>query len=521
MGAREPIPAVALIVLDGWGLAPPGPGNAVELAETPVFDGLWERYPHATLRTSGRDVGLPEGQMGNSEVGHLNLGAGAIVNQDLTRIDIAIEDGSFGANPALRDACAKARESGRLHLMGLVSDGGVHSSLEHLKALLDLAAEQEVPDVVVHAFTDGRDTLPRSAEGFVEQLEEALPGNARIATVIGRYFAMDRDKRWDRVKLAYDAIVHGKSEQEKAQTGVSAVLAAYARGENDEFIMPTLVGAREGTVRPGDAIICFNFRPDRMRELVAALGEADFESYDHDGFDRGERPEGLEIVCMTEYRSGWPYFVAYPPDRPQVTLASTIAAAGGTQLHVAETEKYPHVTYFFNGGEETPQTGEDREMAQSPKEVATYDLKPEMSAEAAASLFVEGWRANDHKFGVINFANPDMVGHSGVIPAVVKAVEETDTQLARVVDAVTKKGGVCLITADHGNAEQQLEPDGSPNTAHTLNPVPFIVTREGLELREQGILADVTPTVLDLLGIDQPPEMTGKSMIKTTSKMHL
>jgi 2,3-bisphosphoglycerate-independent phosphoglycerate mutase len=451
--------------------------------------------------------------MGNSEVGHLNLGAGAIVNQDLTRIDIAIEEGTFAKNPALLDACAKAKDSGRLHLMGLVSDGGVHSSLEHVKALLKLAADQAVPDVVVHAFTDGRDTLPRSADGFIAELEAALPGNARVGTVIGRYYAMDRDRRWDRVKLAYDAIVHGISAQPHVASASTAVAAAYGRDENDEFIKPTLVGD-EAKVRSGDAIICFNFRPDRMREIVAAFGEKTFETYDGDGFDRGDAPDGLEIVTMTEYHGGWPYFVAYPPDRPQVTLASTIAAAGGTQLHVAETEKYPHVTYFFNGGEETPQAGEEREMAQSPKEVATYDLKPEMSAAAAADLFIEGWNANDHKFGVINFANPDMVGHSGVIPAVVKAVEETDTQLERVVEAVSAKGGVCLITADHGNAEQQLEPDGSPNTAHTLNPVPFIVTKSGIELREQGILADVTPTVLDLLGIAQPAEMSGQTMIE-------
>jgi 2,3-bisphosphoglycerate-independent phosphoglycerate mutase len=515
MSEREPVPSVALIVLDGWGLAEPGPGNAVELADTPVFDGLWAKYPHATLRTSGRDVGLPEGQMGNSEVGHLNLGAGAIVNQDLTRIDIAIEEGSFEANPALLDACAKARSAGRLHLMGLVSDGGVHSSLDHVEALLKLAAAQDVPDVVVHAFTDGRDTLPRSADGYIQRLERALPENARIGTVIGRYFAMDRDKRWDRVKLAYDAIVHGESAQPRAATGSEAVQAAYGRDENDEFIKPTVVGSEEAKVRPGDAIVCFNFRPDRMREIVAAFGEKTFETYDGEGFDRGDAPEGLEIVTMTEYHGGWPYFVAFPPDRPTVTLASTIAASGGTQLHVAETEKYPHVTYFFNGGEETPFSGEEREMAQSPKEVATYDLKPEMSAAKAADLFVEGWGSEDHKFGVINFANPDMVGHSGVIPAVVKAVEETDAQLARVVEAVTAKGGVCLITADHGNAEQQLEPDGSPNTAHTLNPVPFIVTKEGVHLRDQGILADVTPTVLDLLGIAQPGVMTGQSMIKS------
>lgn len=516
MSAGEPVPAVALIVLDGWGLAEPGPGNAVELAETPVFDELWGRYPHAKLRTSGRDVGLPDGQMGNSEVGHLNLGAGAIVNQDLTRIDIAIEEGSLASNEALLSAFAQARECGRLHLLGLVSDGGVHSSLDHVESLLWLADENAVPDVVVHAFTDGRDTLPRSADKFIARLQAALTPNARVGSVIGRYFAMDRDRRWDRVKLAYDAIVHGISEQPRAASAVEAVAAAYARGENDEFIEPTLVGEKDATIRSGDAVICFNFRPDRMRELVCALGEDDFESYEHAGFERGERPQNLRIVCMTEYRAGWPYPVAFAPDRPEVTLASTIAKDGGTQLHVAETEKYPHVTYFFNGGEETPFAGEQREMAQSPKEVATYDQKPEMSAAAAADLFTEGWASANHRFGVINFANPDMVGHSGVIPAVVKAVEETDTQLARVVAAVHAKGGVCLITADHGNAEQQLEPDGSPNTAHTLNPVPLIVTREGLTLREQGILADVTPTVLALLGITQPPQMTGESMIAHT-----
>lgn len=508
MAVADPAPSVALIVLDGWGLAPPGPGNAVELADTPVFDALIDKYPDATLRTSGRDVGLPEGQMGNSEVGHLNLGAGAIVHQDLTRIDMAIETGALATNPQLLEAFDEAKQSGRLHLMGLVSDGGVHSSLDHVRALLTIAADNDVPDIVVHAFTDGRDTLPRSADGYIEQLEEALPAQGRIGTVIGRYFAMDRDKRWDRVKLAYDAIVHGQSEQPPRETGVHAVEAAYHRDENDEFIKPTIVGSGDTTVRSGDAIICFNFRPDRMREIVQALGDPSF-----DDFDRGAAPSDLSIVTMTEYREGWPYPVAFPPDRPTVTLASTIAKDGGEQLHVAETEKYPHVTYFFNGGEETPWEGEERQMAQSPKEVATYDLKPEMSAEEAASLFVDNWNANGYKFGVINFANPDMVGHSGVIPAVVAAVEATDTQLGRVVEAVHSKGGVCIITADHGNAEQLLEPDGSPNTAHSLNPVPLIVTREGLELREQGILADVTPTVLDLLGIDQPVEMTGESMI--------
>ncbi|MGH2906305.1 MAG: 2,3-bisphosphoglycerate-independent phosphoglycerate mutase [Solirubrobacterales bacterium] len=503
----EPVPAVALIVLDGWGLAPAGPGNAIELADTPVFDDLQARFPHATLRTSGRDVGLPDGQMGNSEVGHLNLGAGAIVNQDLTRIDIAIEDGTFAANPVFAQAFDRARESGRLHVIGLVSDGGVHSSLEHLKALLAVAGDAGIEDIVVHAFTDGRDTLPRSADGYIEQLEENLPANARIGSVIGRYFAMDRDKRWDRVKLAYDAIVHGQAEH-RAETGVHAVEAAYTRDESDEFIKPTLVGEKEATIRSGDAIIGLNFRPDRMREIIAALGEDDFAD-----FDRGDAPKDLKIVTMTEYREGWPYPVVFPPDRPQVTLATVIAGSGAQQLHVAETEKYPHVTYFFNGGEETPNAGEERFMAQSPKDVATYDLKPEMSAADAAEQFVSNWAANDYRFGVINFANPDMVGHSGVIPAVVKAVEATDPQLGRVVEAVHAKGGVCLITADHGNAEQLLEPDGSPNTAHSLNPVPFIVTSDHVALRDQGILADVTPTVLDLLGIDQPAAMTGRSMI--------
>ncbi|MFY9265862.1 MAG: 2,3-bisphosphoglycerate-independent phosphoglycerate mutase [Solirubrobacterales bacterium] len=508
MSVSDPAPSVALIVLDGWGLAPPGPGNAVGLASTPVFDDLVARYPSATLRTSGRDVGLPDGQMGNSEVGHLNLGAGAIVNQDLTRIDIAIESGQFAESPVLEALCMAARRSGRLHIIGLVSDGGVHASLDHLEALLKLAAAQGVEDIVVHAFTDGRDTLPRSAHGFIARLQRALPEQARIGTVTGRYFAMDRDKRWDRVKLAYDAIVHGRGEQPAPATALEAVEMAYARGENDEFIKPTPVGGREARIRSGDAVFGLNFRPDRMREIIAALGEHDFAE-----FDRGDAPADLTIASMTEYREGWPYAAVFPPARPRVTLASVIAEAGGRQLHVAETEKYPHVTYFFNGGAETPWTGEERFMAQSPVDVATYDLKPEMSAAEAARQFVTHWTAADYRFGVINFANPDMVGHSGVIPAVIAAVEATDAQLGEVVAAVQAKGGVCLVTADHGNAEQMLEPDGSPNTAHSLNPVPFIVTRQGIRLRSQGILADVAPTVLDLLAIDRPAAMTGESMI--------
>lgn len=503
-----PVPAVALIVLDGWGLAPPGPGNAVNLADTPVFDDLVDRFPHATLLTSGRDVGLPEGQMGNSEVGHLNLGAGAIVNQDLTRIDIAIDDGQFDENEAIQNACRAARAPGaRLHVVGLVSDGGVHSSLEHLVALLRLAADQGVEDVVVHAFTDGRDTLPRSARGYLEHILEHMPANASIGTVGGRYFAMDRDKRWDRVQLAYETIVHGRSAAPPAADALAAIDAAYQRDENDEFIKPTTIAGVDATMRDGDVVFGLNFRPDRMREIVAAFGERDFAE-----FDRGVAP-ALQIVCMTEYREGWPYAVAFPPDRPKVTLASVIAGAGGEQLHVAETEKYPHVTYFFNGGEETPWSGEERCLVQSPKDVATYDQKPEMSARAAADEFATRWLEGDYRFGVINFANPDMVGHSGIIPAVVAAVETTDECLGRVVEAVHQKGGVCLICADHGNAEHLLEPDGSPNTAHSLNPVPIIVTKDDVEVRHQGILADVAPTILDLLGIEQPAEMTGRSML--------
>ncbi len=504
----KPVPAVVLIVLDGWGLAPPGPGNAVSQADTPVFDDLVSRFPHATLRTGGRDVGLPEGQMGNSEVGHLNLGAGAIVNQDLTRIDIAVEEGQFDENEALALACSAAREPGcRLHVIGLVSDGGVHSSLEHLVALLRLAADQGVPDVVVHAFTDGRDTRPRSALEYLGYITEHLPDNAKIGTVGGRYYAMDRDKRWDRLQLAYDAIVSGRSAAPPASDARAAVEAAYGRGENDEFIKPTTIEGVDATMRDNDVVIGLNFRPDRMREIVSALGDPDF-----DGFDRGAAPS-LRVTCMTRYRDGWPYPVAFPPERPKVTIAGVIAAAGGEQLHVAETEKYPHVTYFFNGGEEQPWKGEERCLVQSPQDVATYDLKPEMSAAAAAGEFASRWSKGEFTFGVINFANPDMVGHSGVIPAVVSAVEATDRHLHEVTQAVHEKGGVCVICADHGNAEQLLEPDGSPNTAHSLNPVPFIVTDTGVQLRDQGILADVAPTVLELLAIDQPPEMTGQSMI--------
>jgi 2,3-bisphosphoglycerate-independent phosphoglycerate mutase len=497
-----PVPRVALVVLDGWALAEPGPGNAVELADTPAFEELWATYPHSTLTTWGPDVGLPEGQMGNSEVGHLNLGAGAIVKQDLLRIDEAIEDGSFFENQALRAACASAREAGRLHLLGLVSAGGVHSSMGHLRALIELAAREEVPDVVIHAFTDGRDTNPDSGAGYIAEVESW--GGARIATVSGRYYAMDRDRRWERTKLAWDAIVHAKAEPPPAASGEAAVRAAYERGETDEFIKPTLVG--EGRVRDGDSVVFCNFRPDRARQLIRAFGEPDFQE-----FDRGQAPQ-VKLTTLTQYHEEWDYPVAFPPARPAVTLAAVLAQRGLRQLHVAETEKYAHVTYFFNGGEEDPYPGEERCLVDSPRDVPTYDHKPEMSAAEATDAFAARWREGDYAFGIINFANPDMVGHTGVIPAAVEAVETVDECLAKIVTAVHESGGACLITADHGNADNMLEPDGSPNTAHSTNPVPVIVTADVRELRDGGILADCAPTLLKLLGQEQPKDMTGSSL---------
>ena len=478
-------PSCVLVVLDGWGLAPPGPGNAVSLASTPVFDDLWRRYPHTTLRADGNAVGLPEGQMGNSEVGHLNLGAGAVVRQDLTRIDQAIEDGSIADNEVLQ---AALRNHSRVHLLGLVSDGGVHSSLEHLRALCDMA----LGDVVVHAFTDGRDTSPHGGAEYVGEVESW--GTARIGSVIGRYDAMDRDGRWERTQKATSLLLGGEAPHHAA-TGQQAVLDAYERGETDEFIEPTLVGD-EAWIAPDDSVVCLNFRPDRMRQLVAALTDA-----------------GVAVTTMTEYDETWDLPVAFPPHHLEITLPKVVAAAGGRQLHVAETEKYPHVTYFFAGGDEDPCAGERRELVPSPRDVPTYDHKPEMSAHEAADAFVAAWHEDRPRFGIINFANADMVGHTGVIAAAVAAVEAVDSCLGRVVAAVQATGGVLVVTADHGNADEMLEPDGSPDTAHSLNPVPLIVTVDGLTLRSGGILADVAPTVLELLGLAQPSEMTGESLL--------
>jgi len=486
------VSGVCLIVLDGWGLAPEGPGNAVALADTPVFDELWERHPHTTLTACGEAVGLPAGQMGNSEVGHLNLGAGAIVPQDLARIDAAVEDGSLAENEVLHRAFADAP---RVHLIGLVSPGGVHSSERHLEALIGAAAKHGVEDLVVHAFTDGRDTSPTSGADAVARVEACTreAGVGRVGSVVGRYFAMDRDGRWERTQKAVDLLVDGEAEHH-ADTGEAAIRAAYERGETDEFITPTTVG-EEGRIRAGDSVVAFNFRPDRMRQITVKLAEV---------VDR--------YTTMTPYEEDWTFPVLFPKFRPAITIGQVVADAGRGQLHVAETEKYPHVTYFFNGGREEPYEGEMREIAPSPRDVPTYDKKPEMSAREATALFLEHW-GEDTAFAIINFANADMVGHTGVIPAAVKAVETADECLGRVVEAVHATGGACIVTADHGNADEMLEEDGSPDTAHSLNPVPFIVTRGADSLDGEGILADVAPTALALLGLEQPEQMTGRSLV--------
>ena len=508
-----PVPCACLVVLDGWGIAEPGPGNAVSLARTPVFDELWENFPHTTLTACGRAVGLPEGQMGNSEVGHLNLGAGAVVRQDLVRIDDAIANGRLAENEVLRAAFAGA---GRVHLIGLVSDGGVHSSVHHLRELIALGRELQGEDVVVHAFTDGRDTLPHAGAGYLAELDGAE--GVRVGSVVGRYWAMDRDRRWDRTQRAYDLLMRGAAPN-RAASGEEAVRQAYERGETDEFIEPTLVGD-EAKVRPGDSVIAFNFRPDRMRELTRALAEPGFG--EEAAFEelpgwtgRGGVARVGRYTTMTEYEEGWPYPVVFAPERPATTLSLVLAHAGARQLHVAETEKYPHVTYFFNGGEEAPLAGERRELVPSPRDVPTYDHKPQMSAREATGAFVSAWTEDRPTFGIINFANADMVGHTGVIEAAVRAIETVDECLGEVVAAVHDAGGACVVAADHGNADHMLEQDGSPNTAHSLNPVPVIVTVAGVTLSQSGgVLADVAPTVLELLGMEQPDEMTGRTLMQ-------
>jgi 2,3-bisphosphoglycerate-independent phosphoglycerate mutase len=472
---------VVLVVLDGWGCAPPGAGNAVELAETPVFDRLWAEYPHTTIKASGEAVGLPPGQMGNSEVGHLTIGSGRVLDQDLQRVNRAIADGSFFDNPALKEAFGRG---GAVHLLGLVSRGGVHSHLEHLRALLRFAPER----TWIHAFTDGRDVSPHAAEGDLSE----LPAE-RIATVAGRYYAMDRDKRWERTQRAFDAIVEGKGEH--ADDPLAAVRESYERGITDEFIEPTVIDGRPRLGRD-DAAIFFNFRPDRARQLTKLLLDT-----------------GIDVTTMTRYSDELDTHVVFGEQRVDETLAEVLAEHGLRQLHAAETEKYAHVTYFFNGGREAEWPGETRLLVPSPREVGTYDKQPEMSAEEVASRFCEELERGGYSFAVVNFANPDMVGHTGVIPAVVQAVETTDACLGRVVETVERLGGVALITADHGNAEQMLEADGtSPHTAHTSNLVPLVVTDPDAKLEDDGELSDLAPTVLAYLGLRKPLQMTGENL---------
>ena len=494
-----------LIIMDGFGIAPPAGDNAVTLAKTPVLDKLLEEYAHTTLSASGLDVGLPAGQMGNSEVGHTNIGGGRVVFQDLPRISRAIEDGSFFKNDAYNaamDSCLKNGSS--LHLYGLLSDGGVHSHIEHLFALLQMAKDKRLERVYIHCFLDGRDVSPTSGKGFVQELQDkcAALGVGRIATVMGRYYAMDRDKRWERVQMAYDAMVYGEGHHNSDP--VAAVAESYANNITDEFVEPVVVDG-DGTINDNDSIIFFNFRPDRAREITRAIVDPEF-----DGFRREFFP--TTYVCNTEYDATMPnVLVAWPRIAVKNGLGEYLSSMGMTQLRIAETEKYAHVTFFFNGGVETQYPGEDRVLVASPK-VATYDLQPEMSAFEVCDKCVERIESGAYDVIILNFANCDMVGHTGVLEAAVKAVETVDTCVGRVVDATLKMGGIAMVTADHGNAEDMKQPDGSPMTAHTTNLVPFILCGAGTELRT-GRLADIAPTILDVMGLACPEEMDGKTLI--------
>ncbi|MCQ5026830.1 2,3-bisphosphoglycerate-independent phosphoglycerate mutase [Oscillibacter valericigenes] len=495
-----------LIIMDGFGLSDHVGGNAVKAAKTPRLDQFFQEYAHTELSASGLDVGLPEGQMGNSEVGHTNIGAGRVVFQDLPRITKAIADGDFFTNPAYQHAMDACKEKGTaLHLMGLLSDGGVHSHIQHLFALLKLARDKGLERVYIHAFLDGRDVSPTSGVEFVAQTVEQCReiGVGKIATVMGRYYAMDRDKRWDRVEQAYDAMVYGESAHFNP-VPVAAVKDSYAAGITDEFVEPVVCDT-EGTISDNDSVIFFNFRPDRAREITRTLVDPDF-----DGFTRQYFP--VTFVCNTEYDATMPHVeVAFPRVCVSNGLGEYLSQMGMTQLRIAETEKYAHVTFFFNGGSETVFPGEDRVLIPSPK-VATYDLQPEMSAPEVCEKCVERIESGAYDVIILNFANCDMVGHTGVFDAAVKAVETVDECVGKVVDATLKMGGIAMITADHGNAEQMTEPDGSPMTAHTTNPVPFILCGAGTELRK-GRLADIAPTILDVMGLACPEEMDGKTLI--------
>jgi 2,3-bisphosphoglycerate-independent phosphoglycerate mutase len=512
---------VLLVIRDGWGERDEIEGNGVKLARTPYDDRWRAECPFTLVRAAGKDVGLPTGQMGNSEVGHLNLGAGFIVRQDITVIDDSIADGTFFTNPVLCTAFRTIRDRGTaLHLMGLLGPGGVHSHVNHTKALLELAKREGLERVYVHLFTDGRDTMPQSGIEFARDLLAFMAERqiGRVASVVGRYYAMDRDKRWERTRQAYDLLTKGVGRP--APDALTAIQRSYDEGVTDEFIKPAVIvdeaGQPVATIGDGDAIVCFNFRADRVRQISRAFTLPDF-----DGFER-EMLRDLIYIAMTEYEKNMPYQVAFQNDDVAAPLAKVISDAGLRQFHAAETEKYPHVTFFFNGGREHPFPGEDWQIVPSPKEVPTYDLKPEMSAYGVRDVVLHAIASDQYDFILVNYANPDMVGHTGVIPAVVKACEVVDECTGAIVDAVVARGGVALVMADHGNAELMIDPEtGGPHTAHTTNPVPtYLIAAPGLgldkgqvALRDGGRLADVAPTILDLLGLDPAPQMTGKSLI--------
>ena len=501
-----------LMILDGWGNNPNPENNAVALANTPNMTRLCRDYPCTAIGTSGMAVGLPEGQMGNSEVGHLNIGAGRTVYQDLTRISKAIVDGDFFTNPLLLECMTKVKATGgRLHLSGLLSDGGVHSHITHLYALVEMAKKAGVKELFIHTLLDGRDTPPKSGAGYLEQLEAELKkiGFGKVATVMGRYYAMDRDNRWERVEKAYRAIISG--EGNRADSSAEAIRWSYREDVNDEFVIPTVINGVDGKVLDGDGFIFFNFRSDRAREITRALALDDF-----DGFQRGIRPRLAEYVCMTEYDATFGLPIAFAPEELTNIFGEIISKAGLTQLRIAETEKYAHVTFFFNGGSEIPFTGEERALIASPKEVATYDEKPEMSAFLVTDELLTRLDSGAFDVIILNLANADMVGHTGILPAAIKAIEAVDDCVGRLTHKVLALGGRGLITADHGNAETMVDETGGPHTAHTCNPVPFILVddaRKHAELRTGGILADLAPTILGILGIPQPKEMTGTSLI--------
>ncbi len=510
--AKRPRPMV-LTVLDGWGYSEDPDHNAILNARTPNWDRLWGQFAHGLINTSGIVVGLPAGQMGNSEVGHLNLGAGRVVHQDYTRVTQAIDDGSFYHNEALVNALDKALAGGgAVHVMGLVSPGGVHSHEEHIHAMLRMAAKHGVRKLYMHAMLDGRDTPPRSAGPSLQLMEEVLAqaGTGRIASIVGRYYAMDRDKRWDRVQKAWRMYVDGNAEY-RAASAEEALLAAYARDESDEFVKPTLVAGSDGEdvqIADGDVVIFMNYRADRARELSHAFVDDSFA-----GFDRGDRPRLADFVSLTQYESGLNTTVAFPPVSLKNTLGEYLSGLGLRQLRIAETEKYAHVTFFFNGGEEKPSTGEDRELIPSPK-VATYDLQPEMHAAEVTDKLVAAIDRDNYDFIVCNYANADMVGHSGNYEAAIKAIETLDACIGRLAEALAKAGGELLVTADHGNAEQMSDPGtGQVHTAHTTNPVPLLYVGRKATVESGGALADIAPTLLKLMGLEQPAEMTGRALI--------